>query len=235
MPKYKIADFVVEYNPKYDHLNKLSKPFIYYGDEQAVITISRTDKYIENLLVRMEKDTTIAQAEEFAYATAFNKAVIPFGAMLVHSSAIIVNGKAYLFSAKSGVGKSTHTRLWKQLYGDEVIYINDDKPVVRIERGTAVAYGTPFDGGSGIANNISAPLGGIIFLERGEDNSISQIESTSQILQMLYFSTAHFINRKTAEAMLDNFDNLIKATNFYKLTCNMEPDAAKVAHDFLIK
>ncbi len=194
MPKYKIADFVVEYNPKYDHLNKLSKPFIYYGEEQPVITVSRTDKYIENLLVRMEKDTTIAQAEEFAYATAFNRAIIPFGAMLIHSSAIIVKGKAYLFSANSGVGKSTHTRLWKQLYGDEVIYINDDKPVVRIERGTAVAYGTPFDGGSGIANNISAPLGGIIFLERGEENSITQITETKEILQKLYFSTIHLLN-----------------------------------------
>ncbi len=225
MPKYKIADFVVEYNPKYDHLNKLSKPFIYYGEEQPVITVSRTDKYIENLLVRMEKDTTIAQAEEFAYATAFNRAIIPFGAMLIHSSAIIVKGKAYLFSANSGVGKSTHTRLWKQLYGDEVIYINDDKPVVRIERGTAVAYGTPFDGGSGIANNISAPLGGIIFLERGEENSITQITETKEILQKLYFSTIHLLN----------FDELIKSTVFYKLICNMEPDAAKVAHDFLIK
>lgn len=235
MPKYKIADLVVEYNPKYDHLNKLSKPFIYCGDEQAVITISRTDKYIENLLARMEKDTTIAQAEEFAYATDFNRAIIPFGAMLIHSSAIIVNGKAYLFSAKSGVGKSTHTRLWKQLYGDEVIYINDDKPVVRIERGTAVAYGTPFDGGSGIANNISAPLGGIIFLERGEENSITQITETKEILQKLYFSTIHLLNCEMANSMLINFDELIKSTVFYKLICNMEPDAAKVAHDFLIK
>lgn len=235
MPKYKIADFIVQFNPKYDYLKEFSKPFIYYGEEQPVITISRTDKYIENLLARMVKGSDIEQAEGLAYATAFNKAVIPFGAMLVHSSAIIVNGKAYLFSAKSGVGKSTHTRLWKQLYGDEVIYINDDKPVVRIERGTAVAYGTPFDGGSGIANNISAPLGGIIFLERGEENSITQITETKEILQKLYFSTIHLLNCEMANSMLINFDELIKSTVFYKLICNMEPDAAKVAHDFLIK
>lgn len=235
MPKYKIADFIVQFNPKYDYLKEFSKPFIYYGEEQPVITVSRTDKYIENLLARMVKGSDIEQAEGLAYATAFNKAVIPFGAMLIHSSAIIVNGKAYLFSAKSGVGKSTHTRLWKQLYGDEVIYINDDKPVVRIERGTAVAYGTPFDGGSGIANNISAPLGGIIFLERGEENSITQITETKEILQKLYFSTIHLLNCEMANSMLINFDELIKSTVFYKLICNMEPDAAKVAHDFLIK
>lgn len=235
MPKYKIADFIVEYNPKYDNLNELSKPFIYNGDEQALITISRTDKYIENLLARMEKGTTIAQTEEFAYASCFNKAVIPYGAMLIHSSAILVKGKAYLFSAKSGIGKSTHTRLWKQLYGDEVTYINDDKPVVRIENGFATAYGTPFDGGSGIANNISAPLGGIIFLERGEKNKIFQIESTSQILQNLYFSTLHMLNKDMAFSMIDNFEQLINTTKFYKMSCNMKPEAARVAHDFLIK
>lgn len=235
MPKYKIADFIVEYNPKYDHLNELSKPFIYYGDKQALITISRTDKYIENLLARMEKGTTIAQTEEFAYASCFNKAIIPYGAMLIHSSAILVRGKAYLFSAKSGIGKSTHTRLWKHLYGDEVAYINDDKPVVRVKDGVAVAYGTPFDGGSGIANNISAPLGGIIFLERGEENTISQIVSNSQILQKLYFSTLHILSKDMAFSMLDNFEQLIKATKFYKLSCNTKPDAAKAAHDFLIR
>lgn len=235
MPKYKIADLIVEFNPKYDYLKKLSEPFIYNGEEQPVITLSRTDEQIENLFAHMKKGTIIGKAEEFSYATAFNRAVIPFGAMLVHSSAIIVNGKAYLFSAKSGEGKSTHTRLWKQLYGDEVTYINDDKPVVRIENGIATAYGTPFDGGSGIANNISAPLDGIIFLERGEENTIHKINSTPQILQLLYFSTARFINRNKAEAMLDNFEKLIKITDFYKLTCNMNSEAAEVAHDFLIK
>lgn len=235
MPKYMIAGFVVEYEPKYKNLGELSEPFLYNGEKAADFCLLKTGEQLNNLLAKMVKGSTIGQAEEFAYSTAFNRRIIKHHAMLVHSSAIIVNGKAYLFSANSGVGKSTHTKLWKQLYGDEITYINDDKPVVRIENGIATAYGTPFDGGSGIANNVSAPLGGIIFLERGEDNSISQIESTSQILQILYFSTAHFINRKTAEAMLDNFDKLIKATVFYKLTCNMEPDAAKVAHDFLIK
>lgn len=235
MPKYKIAGFVVQFNPKYDYLRKLAEPFVYYGEEQPVITIVKTDEEIENLFAHMAKDTVIAQAEELAYATAFNKALIPFGAMLIHSSAIIVKGKAYLFSAKSGEGKSTHTRLWKQLYCDEVTYINDDKPVVRLINGSAVVYGTPFDGGSGIANNIFAPLGGIIFLERGEENSICKINSASQILKLLYFSTVRFINKNMAESMFDNFEELLKIADFYKLTCNMNPDAAKTAHDFLIK
>lgn len=235
MPKYKIAGFIVEYEPKYDNLKKLSEPFLYNGDKNADFCLSITDERVNNLLAHMTSGTSIGQAEELAYATAFNRKIIRFNSMLVHSSAIIAGGNAYLFSASSGVGKSTHTRLWKQLYGDEIYYINDDKPVVRIENGVAIAYGTPFDGGSGIANNISAPLGGIIFLERGEKNTIVKMTSVPQILQMLYFSTAHFVNRETANSMLDNFEELIKTTVFYKLICNMKSDAAKVAHDFLLK
>lgn len=234
MPKYQIAGFIVEYTPKYDNLTTLSKPFLYDGDKTPDLSLYRTDEYIANLYSTMAKGDTIEQAEELAYAAEFNRRIISHHAMLVHSSAIIVDGKAYLFSANSGVGKSTHTRLWKQVYGDEVKYINDDKPVIRIENDSVTAYGTPFDGGSGIANNLSAPLGGIIFIERGEENSIFKLTSTSQILQMLYFSTARFVDRETANSMLENFDELINSTVFYKLICNMETDAAKVAHDFLI-
>lgn len=235
MPKYKIADFIVEYEPKYDRFKELSRQFLYNGDKAVEFCLSKTDEQINNLLAKMVEGSTVGQAEEFAYSTAFSLRIIEHHAMLVHSSAIIVNGKAYLFSANSGVGKSTHTRLWKQLYGDEITYINDDKPVVRIDNGIATAYGTPFDGGSGIANNISAPLGGIIFLQRGEENSISGLTSTNQILQRLYFATSHFVNRDTADSMLRNFEQLIKAADFYNLICNMTPEAAKTAHDFLIK
>ncbi|MCH5297220.1 MAG: hypothetical protein J1E85_06075 [Ruminococcus sp.] len=235
MPKYKIAGFIVEYTPKYDNLTKLSKPFLYYGDKETDITLFKSDEYIANLHSNMVKSDTIGQAEELAYATEFNRRIISHRAMLVHSSGIIVDGKAYLFSANSGVGKSTHTRLWKQVYGDDITYINDDKPVVRIENGSVIVYGTPFDGGSGIANNLSAPLGGIVFIERGEENLIFQMTSTSEILQRLYFSTARFVDKETANSMLDNFGELINSTVFYKLICNMELDAARVAHDFLIK
>lgn len=235
MPKFQIAGFITQYEPKYERLRELSKPFLYEGEKNADFTLVRTDSEISKLHSRMAENATYADAEELAYAAAFNKAIISYGAMLIHSSAIIADGRAYLFSAGSGVGKSTHTRLWKQLYGDQISYINDDKPVVKIDDGSVTVCGTPFDGGSGIANNISAPLGGIIFIQRGEENSISKLISTNQIIQRLYFATSHFVSRDTADSMLRNFEQLINATDFYNLICNMTPEAAKTAHDFLIK
>ena len=232
--KYLIADLATEMEPKHSNLKILAKPFEYCGDRNTDISLSVSDEHINSLIKRMVPGTTIGAAEEFAYAGIFCKSIIKYNAMLIHSSAIEYNGKAYLFSADSGVGKSTHTSLWRKAFGNDVKMINDDKPVVRIFDGKAVAYGTPFDGGSGIANNISAPLGAVVFIERGENNSIRKAK-TPEIIKKLYFSTAHFVSRDTADKMLTNFENLLSCTDFYIMTCNMDISAAYIARDVIVK
>lgn len=232
--KYLIADLVTELKPKYSYLQTLAKPFEYFGDREPEISIFLSDEYLNSMLKKMVSGTTIGAAEEFSYAGKFCQKIIKYNAMLIHSSAILYNGKAYLFSADSGVGKSTHTALWRKAFGNDVKMINDDKPVVRIIDGKAIAYGTPFDGGSGIANNISAPLGAVVFIERGESNSIRKAE-TPEIIKRLYFSTAHFVSRATADKMLTNFEKLISCTDFYILTCNMDISAAYIARDAIVK
>lgn len=233
--RYKIAEFITEFEPKYDNLKKLAKPFEYNGTAQTDIRLKVSDEYINNLLNKMIKDTSIEEVENFALATQFNRAIINKNAMLLHSSAIKYKGKAYLFSAHSGVGKSTHTKLWINQFGkDYVKFINDDKPVIRFYENECVVYGTPFDGGSGIANNDFAVLGAVVFIERGESNSIRK-PTSSEILKRMYFETSRFVNKDFAECMLDNFERLINMTDFYVLTCNTDVSAAILARDIIVK
>ena len=231
--KYKIADLIVEYTAKYDDLKRLSEQFVYSGEGEADITLSVTDKQLENMLSRSVEGTTIGEIENLAISSEFNRKVIEHGVMLVHSSALIYDGGAYLFSADSGVGKSTHTKLWLKAFGDKVHIMNDDKPVVRLYDDYAQAFGTPFDGGSGIALNENYPLKAIIFVERGEENSV-RIPDNKEIIQKLYFQTARMVNRETAEKMLLNFEKLLTLSKFYVLTCNMDISAAYVAFDGII-
>ena len=232
--KYKIADLIVEYTAKYDELKRLSEQFIYNGERETDITLSVTDKQLENMLSRSVEGTTIGGIENLAISSEFNRAAIKYGVMLVHSSALIYNNEAYLFSADSGVGKSTHTKLWLKAFGDKVHIMNDDKPVVRLYDDHAQAYGTPFDGGSGIALNESYPLKAIIFVERGEENSV-RIPESKEIIQKLYFQTARMVDRKTAEKMLLNIEKLLSLTKFYILTCNMDISAAYTAYNSIIE
>ncbi len=227
--RYLIADLVTEYEPKYDSLKKLAEPFVYEGDRATDICIGIDEARIQSLLQKMEVDSDSDDAEGLAVSSDFNRKAIRFDTMLVHSSALVLDGKAYLFSADSGVGKSTHTRLWLKKYGNRVHIMNDDKPVVRIYADKILACGTPFDGGSGIALNETYPLGAIIFLERGEENSV-RVPSSKEIIQHLYFQTARTVGPKTAEKMLDNFEKLIVRTRFLVLTCNMDVSAAETAY-----
>ena len=232
--KYKIADIIVEYTAKYEELKRLSEPFGYNGAKPAQLFLSVKDEYLNSLLSRAVEGTTIGEIEDYAIATQFNRAAINYGTMLVHSSALICDGGAYLFSADSGVGKSTHTKLWLKAFGDKVHIMNDDKPVVKLYDDRAVAFGTPFDGGSGIALNESYPLRAIIFVERGEQNSV-RIPDSREIIQKLYFQTARMVDRETAEKMLVNMEKLISLTRFYVLTCNMDISAAYTAYNSIIE
>ena len=171
--------------------------------------------------------------EELAVYRRIAEKMLDYDTVLFHGSVIAVDGEGYLFTAKSGTGKSTHTRLWLKAFGDKVHIMNDDKPVVRLLDDKAIAYGTPFDGGSGIALNEAYPLKAVVFIERGEENSV-RIPETKEIIQKLYFQTAHMVGAKTADNMLKNFEKLLSLTKFYVLTCNMKISAAHTAFSMII-
>ena len=232
--RYLIADLVTEINPRYDNTKQLAKPFEYDGARETDIALEVTDKHLSFLMNKAAEGITVDKMENFALSGDFNRKVIGHGVMLVHSSALVYDGGAYLFSADSGVGKSTHTKLWLEAFGDKVHIMNDDKPVVRLYDDRAVAYGTPFDGGSGIALNESYPLKAIIFVERGEQNSV-RVPNSKEIIQKLYFQTARMVNRETAEKMLCNIERILCLTRFYVLTCNMDISAAYTAYNSIIE
>lgn len=234
MSKYLIADFIVEIKPKFDNLKNLCEPFLYIGERSADFSVVPSESYLESLKNRMVEGSTIDKAEEFATASIFNHEIIHRGAMLVHSSALVFDGKAYLFSAESGVGKSTHTKMWLKKFCEKVHILNDDKPVVKIKLGIPLCCGTPFDGGSGIANNETVPVGAVVFIERSDSNFVT-IPDTKEIVQRLYRSTVKYVNKSDGMYLLSNFDNLVQHTKFFVLHCNTNESAVDVAYNNIIK
>lgn len=149
--------------------------------------------------------------------------------LLFHGSAIAVDGVGYLFTAPSGTGKSTHTRLWMEHFGERAVIVNDDKPLLEVCEGGVIAYGTPWDGKHHLSNNIAVPLKAICILERGDTNTIHPIaprEAFSMLLQQSY-------RPSDARKMVDTLKlvrQLSHTIGLFHLSCNMEPDAAKIAY-----
>ena len=95
--KYLIAGLVTEYTPLTEETEHFFEPFRYDGDRETDITLRYSRENVESLLKRMTEGTTLAQAESFGVSGIFNRSIIKYRAMLVHSSALVCGGKAYLF------------------------------------------------------------------------------------------------------------------------------------------
>jgi hypothetical protein len=148
----------------------------------------------------------------------------------MHGSVVAVDGAAYMFTARSGTGKSTHAALWRKLLGDRAVMVNDDKPLVSVEDGLAVVYGTPYNGKHRLGSNISVPLKAVCVLERGDTNVITGIgrqQAYPVLLQQIYRPA----DRKAFVRTLELIDELTKSVKFYKLKCNMDISAAELSYN----
>lgn len=158
----------------------------------------------------------------------FCSKLLGFEGLYLHSSAIEWEGKAYLFSGPSGMGKSTHTRLWQSIYPDAQVF-NDDKPALRCMDGKWFAYGTPWCGKDGININMKVPLGGICFLCRGDTNSIrrlSPLEATARIISQ---TTRRFKTEQRLDLLLSHVEKLVSMIPVYELHCLPDADAARLS------
>lgn len=149
--------------------------------------------------------------------------------LLFHGSAISVDGEGFLFTAKSGTGKSTHTRLWREMFGDRAVMVNDDKPLLKIEDDRVMVCGTPWDGKHCLGTNIMVPLKGLCILTRAEENHIQRI-SASEAMPMLLQQSFRPADPVAVAKLLGLLEKMAQRVGLYRLGCNMDPEAAAVAY-----
>ena len=159
----------------------------------------------------------------------FYRHLLRFNGMMLHASAVELDGKAYLFSAPSRTGKSTHTSLWMKEFTNARI-INDDKPAIRIEADGIFVYGTPWSGKNNEHRNVKVPLHGIAFLQRGNENKIVPCDGKIAI-QKLLEQTIRPSEKKLVSLLLDHISALVERVPIYLLTCTPEPAAAHVSYE----
>jgi hypothetical protein len=152
-----------------------------------------------------------------------------YNVFLFHACVLEVDGWAYAFTAKSGVGKSTHCSLWlKNVPGARVL--NGDKPLIRLEEdGSVTAHGTPWNGKHGLGTKITVPLKGLCILERAEENSIRPV-TLPEVLPLLMQQSFRPRNPASVHRVLELLSKLSESTGLYRLGCNLDPQAAMVAY-----
>lgn len=229
MPIYNIAGL----NVKMDCESKLcltrGKQYEVEGDVTPDIIINRDEERIKRNAEQYPQ-MTLDEWEYMIFGSGFYNNIINFDGMMLHASAVVVDGKAYLFSAPCGTGKSTHTSLWLKLFGDRAYIINDDKPAIRMVDGEFYVYGTPFSGKHDISRNTRVKLGGLCFISQAEENKISVMDSKDVIVNILE-QTIRRLSMENMDKMLTVVDKMLSKITVYSLKCNMDLSAAKLSYE----
>ena len=234
----KIAGQSVGVTANFESTKNFCRDYLCDGEPDFSVAISMEDiafereksareDALEGLPIRNHSD---AYLETLAVQRKITERLFDHDILLFHGSVIAVDGVGYLFTAKSGTGKSTHTRLWRQVFGIRAVMVNDDKPFLRIGEDGIMACGTPWMGKHGLGANIAVPLKAICILHRGVENRIERIPAKDAVLMLLQQSSRPQ-QPKNMPKYLELVDKLAAGTAFYNLWCNMTPEAAEVAYE----
>lgn len=226
-----IGGITVGIDNKYDYVKLLAADYL--TDAPALFTVRATEKEIAEERARSEVNTTDAYFESIVAYRNIAETLPTMDAFVFHGSVIKYGDKAYIITAKSGVGKTTHTRLWLSEFSDACYVLNGDKPVVRYKDGAFFVCGTPWRGKEMYGVYETAPLGGIAFLERGVENKSYEI-STADALSKLILQVYKPKNKLAVIKTISLMDRLLNEVPLVRLECNMNPEAAHVARAALV-
>lgn len=226
-----LSDLKISIEHKYDFMTGFCKKYV------AEFNMSDITVKTDETAVLKEKETVpnadIAVCESLCIYRSIAEQLPQFDRFVFHGAAIECDGNAYLFTAPSGTGKTTHINLWKKNLGDRVDIINGDKPIIKTGD-TVTVYGTPWAGKEGLHRNASAPLKAICILKQGKTNNITRLDKSdavNHLMRQVYMPRDIAALSKT----LTLLGTMIEKIPVYILQCDISNDAFEVSYDALIK
>ena len=226
-----IAGLPIAIDNKYEHLEIQARDYL--SDKEPLFTVSVSEDEIDAERKSTGTDYPSGYYESVMAYRKIAEKLPEYDAFLFHGCVIEFGGKAYIFTAKSGVGKTTHMRIWISQFGREISVINGDKPTVRMINGVPYASGTPWRGKEGYGKNVMREVAGIVFVNRGEVNIAGKItakEAVDAFMSQIYLPRKNPSNLVKTMRLADGF---IRAVKLVRLECNMDPEAAHVCRKAL--
>lgn len=233
-----IAGRCIRIRSIYEYAKTFCENYLVEGDPDFTVEMSEED--IEFERVKSAREDVYEGREVYSHDPAYletlaiyrkivNK-MLDYGAFLFHGSAICMDGDGYLFTAKSGTGKSTHTYIWTRVFENRVTIVNDDKPLLLVTEDKVMVCGTPWDGKHRLSTNIMVPLKGIAILERGQRSECTRMEPSAALPLLLQQSYRPAQSADLSKTLL-LLEQVMKKVNIYRLKCTITAKAAKVAYE----
>ena len=225
-----LADTVFELNIVTPKIIGFFRDFLTDAPAETVITV--TDKDIDDNLETFETNNRLSVEILLIHKEISTYLLDKKDGFIFHSSSIKVGDKAVVFTAHSGTGKSTQARHWKECFGDEVEYINDDKPFIRLVDGQFYVYGSPWNGKHRLGANIKAPVGVVCFLCRGETDRVEEI-SSFEAIPLFLGQTLGFKEKDKQLKLLDLLDKFLNSVKTCRIYCTDTEKSALIIRKML--
>ena len=222
----RIAELNICIENKYDYILDMCRDYLTDGKADFSVTASDAEIMAEDKGTGFDK----GYLESLAIYRKIAEKIIEYNGFLMHGVVIDTCSCGIAFLARSGVGKSTHTRLWQELLGDKMTVVNGDKPLVRIIDNKFFAYGTPWAGKENIHTNTKTELKKICFIERSEKNECMCMKKGivfERLIKQIYIPKDNALLYTT----LGYINKLIEKCDFYLIKCNTDISAAKTAYE----
>ena len=232
-----IAGLVVGVQPLFQSTREYCRPYLSDKTPEFLVTVTPEDLVFQQALLEQEAVEEGIKIRKFTEpflerATIQRKVadrLLLQDTLMFHGSTVAVDGKAYLFTGPCGTGKSTHTRLWRELFGHRAVMVNDDMPFLQITPNGVLAYGSPWSGKHGLATNICAPLQGICFLQRGVENEIHPTtpeQANATVHRQMHTPLDEALQSKAFSLA----DRLAETVPLWEMRCNMQLSAAEISY-----
>ena len=226
MVNIEIAGIAVSLENKYPYIEKITSRFL--TDKEPLFSVSAGEEDVER--ERKKLSVTAGYAESVVLYSEIAERLHLYDALVMHAAAIDVDGSAYLIAAKSGVGKTTHARLWLEAFGDRAKIINGDKPIIRKIDGELYAAGTPWCGKERLGGVGMSKIRGIAVLVRGAENraeALGEKEAAAELIRQIYMPKSPV----AIASSLSLLGELIGAVRTVRLCANMDISAARVSYN----
>lgn len=157
--------------------------------------------------------------------------LLQHGLPVLHASYIEFYGSGIIFTAPSGVGKSTQAALWNQFEGAEII--NGDRVLLGKKEGRWYAHGYPCCGSSLICVNRSSPLAAIVVLEQGKKNQVDMLSIPQKIRALSSATEIYIWDSDEIEHAISTAEEIASHVPIVRLTCTPDKNAVDTLKQYL--
>ena len=228
---FSVAGFIINVDALYTSTRDFCREFLADGPVDFSVVLRHED--IERERTFTKEPFSAESLETLALLRSLSQKLIQRDTILFHGSALAVDGKGYIFTAPSGTGKTTHTRLWLQTVPGSYV-LNGDKPFLRLKDNQVWVCGSPWRGKENYGINEMLPLEAICILERDSFDHIEKIQNSEAMVSLIrqtYRPDEPLLLMKSLQLIGD----IAQAVRLYQLGCTMNPNAARVSSKAMIR